>query len=345
MPPGGGESRAEALATLRVFLHELADRPALADLFAAAEGEQAQGALGPWEAANLREMRRGYLRETALPGELVQRSSLAESRCEQAWRSLRPRNDWAGMLPLLEEVVAAQARGGGGARRAAAAGALRRAARRLRAGGPQRRHRRAVRRAARLPARASSPGAVERQRREAVVTPARALPDRAPALAGPGDREAGRLRLRPRPARRQPPPVLRRRPARRAHHHPLRRGGLHQVVHGGAARDRPRQIRAEPAGRLAGSAGRAGAQHGPAREPEPAAGDAGQPQPRLPGVRRPPRARGLPRGRRRARPTAFTAENLLPPLHARAPRLHPGGGRRGDLPLPRLAPLRPRAAR
>ncbi len=108
MPPGGGESRAEALATLRVFLHELQTDPALADLFAAAEGEQAQGALAPWEAANLREMRRGYLRDTALPGELVQRSSLAESRCEQAWRSLRPRNDWAGMLPLLGEVVAAK---------------------------------------------------------------------------------------------------------------------------------------------------------------------------------------------------------------------------------------------
>jgi carboxypeptidase Taq len=108
MPVGGGESRAEALATLRVLLHELHTDPGLADLFAAAEAESSRGDLGAWEVANLREMKRGYRRDTALPAQLVQRSSLAESRCEQAWRKLRPLNDWAGLLPLLEEVVAAK---------------------------------------------------------------------------------------------------------------------------------------------------------------------------------------------------------------------------------------------
>jgi carboxypeptidase Taq len=108
MPAGGGEARAEALASLRVLLHELQTEPGLGDLFATADAEGARGGLGDWEAANLREMKRGYLRDTALPAELVKRSSLAESRCEQAWRQLRPRNDWAGMLPLLEEVVAAK---------------------------------------------------------------------------------------------------------------------------------------------------------------------------------------------------------------------------------------------
>ncbi len=108
MPPGGGEARAEALATLRVLVHELQTDPRLSDLFAAAEVEATRGELAAWEAANLREMRRGYLRETALPAALVQRSSLAESRCEQAWRELRPRNDWAGLQPLLSEVVDAK---------------------------------------------------------------------------------------------------------------------------------------------------------------------------------------------------------------------------------------------
>ncbi len=108
MPTGGGEARAEALATLRVLLHELQTNPSLGDLLQVAEVERAAGDLGPWEAANLREMKRGYLRDTALPADLVQRSSLAESRCEQAWRRLRPLNDWAGMLPLLAEVVAAK---------------------------------------------------------------------------------------------------------------------------------------------------------------------------------------------------------------------------------------------
>jgi carboxypeptidase Taq len=106
MPTGGGESRAEALATLRVFTHELATDPALAPLLETAADQASGGELTEWEAANVREMKRAYVRETALPAALVQASSLAESRCEQAWRSLRPANDWGGMMPLLSEVIA-----------------------------------------------------------------------------------------------------------------------------------------------------------------------------------------------------------------------------------------------
>ncbi|HEY0705795.1 MAG TPA: carboxypeptidase M32, partial [Polyangia bacterium] len=106
MPPGGGESRAEALATLRVLSHELSCDPAQAALISAAEAEAAAGKLGPWEAANLREIARLFVRETALPTNLVKACSLAESKTEQAWRSLRPRNDLTGFLPLLREVVA-----------------------------------------------------------------------------------------------------------------------------------------------------------------------------------------------------------------------------------------------
>jgi carboxypeptidase Taq len=106
MPTGGGESRAEALATLRVLVHELATDPGLGDLFAAGEKERDAGALEPWQAANLREMKRAWVRETCLPADLVEASSRAETRCEQAWRVLRGKNDWAGLLPLLREVVA-----------------------------------------------------------------------------------------------------------------------------------------------------------------------------------------------------------------------------------------------
>jgi carboxypeptidase Taq len=104
MPEGGGEARAEAMATLRGMLHEQATLPSLGDWYAKAEAEA--GALGPWDAANLREMKRGYVRATALPGELVEASSRAESRSEQAWRKLRKENDWASFLPLQTEVFA-----------------------------------------------------------------------------------------------------------------------------------------------------------------------------------------------------------------------------------------------
>jgi carboxypeptidase Taq len=106
MPTGGGESRAEALATLRVLVHELATDPALGELFAAADDEARAGALSPWQLANLREMKRSWIREVCLPAELVEASSRADSRCEQAWRALRPKNDWASLTPLLTEVVA-----------------------------------------------------------------------------------------------------------------------------------------------------------------------------------------------------------------------------------------------
>jgi carboxypeptidase Taq len=106
MPVGGGESRAEAIATLRVLVHELATDPGLGALFEAAEQERAAGKLEPWQAANLREMKRVWVRETCLPADLVEASSRAESRCEQTWRILRAKNDWAGLLPLLREVVA-----------------------------------------------------------------------------------------------------------------------------------------------------------------------------------------------------------------------------------------------
>jgi carboxypeptidase Taq len=104
MPEGGGEARAEAMATLRGMLHEQASLPALGDWYAKAEAEA--GGLGPWEAANLREMKRGYVRAIALPGDLVEASSRAESKSEQAWRKLRKENDWAAFLPLQSEVFA-----------------------------------------------------------------------------------------------------------------------------------------------------------------------------------------------------------------------------------------------
>jgi carboxypeptidase Taq len=92
------------MATLRGMLHEQATLPSLGEWYAKAEAEA--GALGPWDTANLREMKRGYVRATALPGELVEASSRAESRSEQAWRKLRKENDWVSFLPLQTEVFA-----------------------------------------------------------------------------------------------------------------------------------------------------------------------------------------------------------------------------------------------
>jgi carboxypeptidase Taq len=101
MPPKGNEARSLALAEMGGLLHELATDPALQGLLAAAETEP----LSPDEQANLREMRRAWRDANALPQALVEAKSLASSRCEHAWRSQRPANDWAGHLDNLREVV------------------------------------------------------------------------------------------------------------------------------------------------------------------------------------------------------------------------------------------------
>lgn len=101
MPKGGGEARAEAMATLHRLTHELACDPRIEAWLEAAEQES----LGAEQRASLREMKRAYQRATALPGDLVEAQSRAQLRCEQAWRVQRKENDWAGHLPLLSEVM------------------------------------------------------------------------------------------------------------------------------------------------------------------------------------------------------------------------------------------------
>ena len=88
MPNGGAEARSEQLTALEVTSHELLTDPAMAGLFADAEGDGA--GLGPWQAANLREMRRDWRHATALEADLVAALTRAGNRCEMTWREARP---------------------------------------------------------------------------------------------------------------------------------------------------------------------------------------------------------------------------------------------------------------
>ena len=104
MPTGSAEGRAEQLAVLRGLRHDLLVAPETADRLAEAEGET----LGPWERANLREMRRTHAHATAVPGDLVVAESKATSRAEMAWRTARAASDFALLAPHLREVLALQ---------------------------------------------------------------------------------------------------------------------------------------------------------------------------------------------------------------------------------------------
>jgi carboxypeptidase Taq len=101
MAVGGGEKRAEAMASLAGMHHARATAPEIADWIDAAENE----ALSEEQAAAVREFRRNYTNLTCLPSEFVERQTTARMRSEQLWRDLRAKNDWAGFLPALEGVI------------------------------------------------------------------------------------------------------------------------------------------------------------------------------------------------------------------------------------------------
>jgi carboxypeptidase Taq len=103
MPAGGNEARAEQMATLQQIAHERLTSAETGALLEQAEQEQA--ALDPWQAANLREMRRSYLRATALDPELVAALARATARAEMIWREARAQADFGLLKPALEEVL------------------------------------------------------------------------------------------------------------------------------------------------------------------------------------------------------------------------------------------------
>jgi carboxypeptidase Taq len=102
MPEGASDDRADQLATLGVIAHGIISAPDMAELLARAEEG---GGLDAWRAANLREMRRTWVHESALPADLVEARSRAISACEMAWREARKNADFKALLPSLREVL------------------------------------------------------------------------------------------------------------------------------------------------------------------------------------------------------------------------------------------------
>ena len=101
MPSGSGEGRNQSLAELGLVIQNLGAAPEIADWLGEAEATETD----EWRRANVREMRRHYQENTVVPAELNQRLLLAKLECEQAWRTKRAANDWAGFVPSLTEVL------------------------------------------------------------------------------------------------------------------------------------------------------------------------------------------------------------------------------------------------
>ena len=100
MPKGAGEQRGEEMAALESVLHARRTDPRIGDwLEAATPGTEA-------EAAQLREIRRSYSRNTKIPERLATEIARTTSVAQGIWAEARAAEDVAAFLPTLEKVVA-----------------------------------------------------------------------------------------------------------------------------------------------------------------------------------------------------------------------------------------------
>lgn len=103
MPANAGDVRGEQLAALAEVTHEMMTQPQLPDLFARAEAGGKE--LSDWQQANLREMKRAWQHETAVPAELVSAITKACHESELFWRTARKENNFKAFLPYQENVL------------------------------------------------------------------------------------------------------------------------------------------------------------------------------------------------------------------------------------------------
>jgi len=106
MPLAGSALRGEQMALLARMTHEMATSPIIGDLLAQLESSEVVRTADSVEAANIREIRRGYDRAVKMPKALVEELARVGIAAQQAWRQARKESNFAGFQPWLEKMVA-----------------------------------------------------------------------------------------------------------------------------------------------------------------------------------------------------------------------------------------------
>lgn len=101
MPSGGNQARGEALAELDALLHNLLINKKVKGWIDQAK----QRSPGDDIAASIREMEQQWSQASLIPESLIKAKTIASNKCEYAWRSQRPENDWQGFSSNLKEVI------------------------------------------------------------------------------------------------------------------------------------------------------------------------------------------------------------------------------------------------
>ena len=260
MPPKGNEARAAALAELAALLHRMRTDPALARRASRAAERRAAGRAAarqpardrPRMARRQRAARSRWCSAASWPPRAASMPGASSARPTTGPASSR---NFREVLAVAREEAALLAERSGLAPYDALMD-------RYEPGMTSADGRPRLRRPAAVAARADPARCASGRRASRWSQPRGPVPGGGAARAVRAGDAPARLRLRGRPARRQHAPVLRRRARGRAHDHALPRGRLPRQPDGHDPRDRPRALRAEPAARLAGPAGGAGALDG-----------------------------------------------------------------------------------
>jgi carboxypeptidase Taq len=99
MPRGAAEQRGEEMAAMEAVLHARRTDPRLADWLEAADPGDEEGL------AQLRLIRRAYVRATKVPSELAQELARVTSVAQGIWAEARAADKVADFLPTLAQVI------------------------------------------------------------------------------------------------------------------------------------------------------------------------------------------------------------------------------------------------
>ena len=105
MPVGGAVHRGNQMAMLAGLQHERATDPKIGELLATVEGSALSAGPDSAEAANIRELRRGYERRTRLPRALVEELARTTSMAQSEWVAARAASDFPRFRPWLEKII------------------------------------------------------------------------------------------------------------------------------------------------------------------------------------------------------------------------------------------------
>jgi carboxypeptidase Taq len=103
MPKGGAAARGRQAATLQRLAHEKFVDPELGRLIDALASKAAS--LSDDDAALVRVVRRSFEKAIKVPAEYVVRASVLGAASYDAWTRARPANDFAAMVPFLEQIL------------------------------------------------------------------------------------------------------------------------------------------------------------------------------------------------------------------------------------------------